>query len=70
MAKDLIGDEMPEGYEAWSCDVCTAVCNFEAMQMCIKRIDLSAECGFEKDLPESNHGMFGFIRKKDSNANR
>jgi hypothetical protein len=60
MAVDYLGDEMPPGYEPWSCDVCTAVCNFEAMNLCAKP-DGHA-CGFERDQPESNGGAFGFMR--------
>lgn len=58
MALDYLGDEMPPGYVPWRCEVCTAVCNFEAMTMCSR----VPECGFEKDRPESNGGAFGFMR--------
>lgn len=40
----------------------TAVCNFEAMQMCAKRFG-GTQCGFDEDQPESNGGAFGFMRK-------
>jgi hypothetical protein len=55
--KDYLGDEMPPGYEPWMCPVCTAVCNFEAMMQCAK----TADCGFEREQPESNGGAFGFM---------
>jgi rubrerythrin len=58
--KDYLGDEMPEGYEAWMCPICTAVCSFEAMNQCIDH----PECGFKTDKPESNGGAFGFMISK------
>ena len=57
---------LPEGYEYWTCDYCTAGCNFEAMHLCARREDPNAECGFEKDQPESLGGMFEFIKKVGS----
>ena len=62
MAVDFLGDEMPPGYKAWSCSICTAVCNFEAMHQCSRqRLGEEAECGFDQDHPESNGGAFGFM---------
>jgi hypothetical protein len=66
VALDYLGDEMPPGYERWMCPVCTAVCNFEAMQQCAKRLGESDTCGFDDERPESNHGAFGFM-KRESN---
>lgn len=60
---DFVGDPLPEGYEPWSCDTCTAVCNFEAMELCIRRYHPEEECAFDRDQPESNFGCFGFITK-------
>lgn len=56
----------PEGYEAWSCDFCTASCNFEAMHYCAKRNDPDAECGFDIDQPESFDGHLEFMVKSGS----
>ena len=56
---DHLGDPLPPGYEAWFCDICTAVCNFEAMHMCQR--GEGNECGFDRDNPESNGGAFGFM---------
>jgi hypothetical protein len=53
----------PEGYEIWTCDFCTAQCNFEAMMQCQRRWDEHAECGFQRDKPESAGGCFEFIVK-------
>jgi hypothetical protein len=61
---DYLGDPLPEGYEPWMCDICTAVCNYEAMTQCARTPD----CGFYRDLPESNHGAFGFMIKTDKAA--
>lgn len=60
---DFLGDRMPDGYKPWSCHVCGAVCNFEAMTMCIKLRTggMYQECGFDRDRPESNGGTFGFM---------
>lgn len=55
----------PPGYEWWSCDECTASCNFEAMHYCRRRYDADAECGFDRDTPESVCGMFEFIKPKE-----
>lgn len=65
MALDFLGDEMPPGYEPWSCPVCMAVCNFEAMMQCAPTRGLhpGTECGFNLEQPESNGGAFGFIIK-------
>ena len=60
---DFLGDPLPEGYKAWQCYQCTAVCNFEAMQMCNKQFDAKAVCGFYLEQPESNGGCFGFMKK-------
>lgn len=49
--------EMPEGYRRWYCAVCTASCNFEAMEWCARTPD----CGFYLDKPESLGGAFEFI---------
>jgi hypothetical protein len=65
MALDFLGDEMPPGYEAWQCHICNAVCNFEAMTQCQK-----AECGFDRDQPESNGGAFGFMRLLVANSTK
>ena len=59
--RDHLGDAMPPGYAPWSCHVCTAVCNYEAMVLCAKRGPDDAQCGFDADRPESNGGAFGFI---------
>lgn len=64
MPLDYLGDHLPDGYKQWSCDVCTAMCNFEAMTMCARNQDCTSECGFQKDQPESNHGCFAFIVPK------
>lgn len=63
MPKDFLGDEMPPGYRPWSCDTCMAVCNYEAMTQCafVLKMNPGAECGFERDQPESNGGCFGFM---------
>jgi hypothetical protein len=61
---DFLGSPLPEGYEQWCCDVCTAMCNFEAMQQCEKRFNPEAECGFDRDQPESNDGCFALIIKR------
>jgi hypothetical protein len=58
---DYLGDPLPAGFRPWSCHVCTAVCNFEAMMQCAKRFDPKSECGFDRDQPESNHKIFAFI---------
>lgn len=63
MAKDYIGDELPEGHKPWRCEECDAVCNFEAMYFCAKRRNPDANCGFDNDKPESNGGCFGFMTK-------
>lgn len=55
---DYLGDPLPAGYEPWTCDTCTAGCNFEAMQMCA-----GGPCPFDRDKPESNFGCFAFIIK-------
>jgi hypothetical protein len=60
---DYLGDTLPDGYEQWQCGICTAMCNFEAMQQCAKRTNPEAECGFDADSPESNHGCFALIVK-------
>lgn len=62
---DYVGDPLPVGYKQWCCPVCTAMCNFEAMQMCAKRFEPEAECGFDQEQPESNFGAFAFIVKGD-----
>ncbi len=54
---------MPPGYVAWVCEICTAACNFEAMNMCARRWEGSSECGFDHDKPESNGGAFGFMKR-------
>lgn len=54
---------IPNGYRRWSCSVCTASCNFEAMTMC----QSPSDCGFDKDQPESLGGYFEFIIKDTSN---
>jgi hypothetical protein len=59
--KELV---LPSGYCRWVCDVCTASCNFEAMQMCASARLSDEECGFERDQPESLGGAFEFIVKK------
>lgn len=61
---------MPEKYEPWVCDYCTAACTFEAMEWCAKRWDPSAECGHDKDQPlamdkngvPSREGYFEFVQ--------
>lgn len=52
--------EIPEGYVRWACDVCTASCDFEAMNWCAGTPD----CGFDLDKPESIDGAFEFIIKE------
>lgn len=59
--KDYLGDPLPEGYRSWFCGICQAGCNFEAMNQCSRRMDSSAECGFDQDKPESNGGVFAFM---------
>jgi hypothetical protein len=59
MATDALGDPLPEGYGQWQCPECTAICNFEAMQMCTGK-----PCPFDRDQPESNGGAFAFIRRQ------
>lgn len=63
MSQDYLGDEMPLGYKAWRCDTCSAVCNYEAMSLCahVRSMHPGAECGFDRDQPESNGGCFGFM---------
>lgn len=49
----------PPGYRSWICDICTASCNFEAMNWCVKYYsNYSGECWFDSDQPESNGGAF------------
>ena len=72
-------DKSPLGYRArqvrqlelvaggGACDICTASCTFEAMQMCARRRDESAECGFDNDQPEALGGAFEFV-PRDSAA--
>lgn len=52
----------PPGYRDLVCDICTASCNFEAMNWCAKyHSDYSGECGFGSDQLESNGGAFEFM---------
>jgi len=59
-------------YEPWICDFCTAGCTFEAMQMCARRTNLEAECGYDNDQPlaldkngvPSREGCFEFVQLK------
>jgi hypothetical protein len=60
----------PEGYDAWSCDLCTAACNFEVMHYCGRRTDPTAECGFENDQPDSFDGHLEFMVKSGSLAHK
>lgn len=62
---DYFNSPMPEGYERWECNECTAQCNYEAMTQCVRRHNPFAECGFDRDQPESNNGHFAFIKKVD-----
>lgn len=59
-------------YLPWSCDVCTAGCTFEAMELCAKRYDPVARCSHEEQTPLARHrdttgkppdheGMFEFV---------
>ena len=50
------GAEPPPGYRFWSCPVCTANCNFEAMNLC--RGD---SCPHDIERPDSVDGFFEFI---------
>lgn len=67
---DALGDPLPEGYEQWRCETCTACCNFEVMMYCdlVRRENLGAVCGYEKDRPLSNYGCFAFIVPARSNT--
>lgn len=67
--KDVCGDEIPEGYEQWTCGDCGAMCNFEAMQMCLERGPDHKPCPFDIEQPESNHEMFAFIKKTTRREN-
>jgi hypothetical protein len=60
---DYLGAPLPPGYRRWSCDVCGAGCNFEAMQQCAPtlREHPEVQCGFDRDQPESNAGPFAFV---------
>ena len=63
---DGLGDLLPPGYVRWTCEVCSAVCHFEAMQMCVRRRYPGAECPHDRDQPESNGGAFGFMVRKEA----
>lgn len=63
---DFLGDPLQPERDPWMCDICTAVCNFEAMSQCARNFDRSAECGFKRDLPESNGGAFGFMLRRSA----
>lgn len=65
---DYLGETMPLGYVQWCCHVCTAMCNFEAMEFCSRRTNPQAECGFDRDSPESNNGPFALIVRGDGDA--
>lgn len=62
---------MTKRFLPWVCDICTAACTFEAMEMCRHRPE-GEECGYERDRPLANHpektgrepdheGMFEFV---------
>jgi hypothetical protein len=60
----MMGTPEWEGYERWTCDICTASCTYEAMTMCARRENPTAECGFENDKPEALEDVFEFVIKK------
>lgn len=60
---DYHGLPLPAGYVRWECDVCTAQCTYEAMTQCARRSDSDAECGFDRDRPETNGGPFAFMQR-------
>lgn len=55
--------DIPAGYKPWSCEVCTATCNFEAMMLCRGNTP-EGNCGFDTDKPESLGGIYEFIKMK------
>ena len=59
-----MSSDLPAGYRRWVCDICTAMCNFEAMYQCVRYTSPGSECGFDRDRPESNGGAFEFMVKQ------
>lgn len=64
---DYVGDACPPGWMGYSCDRCTAGCNYEAMIMCDGN---PGQCpillGLASGIVRSNHNLFGFIIREDT----